>query len=160
LSCKKGEDGKDGVNGQPGTANVQYSEWFTPATYQKDTVYSVWGFSYTKTVSGITQPILDSGTVLVYPKFLGYNQPVLKPGEVGQLPINLTYNQGGVTTDTWSARATVGNLKIRFVNDRNIYTSISNSHQFRYIIIPGGVRTTGRGNSNYSYKDICRMYNV
>ncbi|MEO5564704.1 MAG: hypothetical protein ABIR18_14760 [Chitinophagaceae bacterium] len=152
ASCKKGDDG------EPGTANVKYSEWFTPTPYIKDTVFGVWGFKYIKAVPEITQEILDKGTVLVFAKLIGYNSLIWPAGQVGQLPINVTYIQSGVTTDNWAATANVGNIKIRFTNDRNIYTSIASTHQFRYVIIPGGV-PMGRGIS-LNYEDICKMYNI
>jgi hypothetical protein len=74
------------------------------------------------------------------------------------LPILINYQQGGLQVDTWSAFASVGNLRIRFVNDHNIYTSIANAHQFRYIIIPGGA-PTGRM-AQLSYSELCRKYNI
>jgi hypothetical protein len=155
TSCKKGDTGPQGAKG---TANVMYSAWFTPATYKKDTVFGVWGYNYTLPVAAITQPILDSGTVLTFGKMLGYNALIWPAGQVGQLPITLTYNSAGVTNDTWTALATLGNLRIRFVNDRNTYNSIANTHQFRYIIIPGGT-PTGRV-AQLSYSALCKQYNI
>ena len=61
-------------------------------------------------------------------------------------------------TDTWSAYASPGNLKIRFVNDKNSYPSIATAHQFRYIIIPGGI-PAGRG-LPLTYEDVCKRYNI
>ena len=61
-------------------------------------------------------------------------------------------------TDTWSAYASVGNLKIRFINDKNYYSTIATNHQFRYIIIPGG-EPAGRGRS-LTYEEICKKYNI
>jgi hypothetical protein len=153
IGCKKGKDGP------PGTANVKFSPWFTPTTYQKDTIFGRWGFNYVKDVPEITQAILDSGTVLVYGKLLGYNQAIWPTNQVGLLPITITYVQGGAQMDVWSSTSYPGKLKIRFINDNNIYTSISTQHQFRYVIIPGGVSIAGRGIS-LSYSDICRMYNI
>jgi hypothetical protein len=152
VACKKGDDGP------PGTANVKFSEWFTPATYKKDTIFGIWGFSYNKSATAITQNVLDSGTVLVYAKMYGYNSLVWPAGNVGQLPITITYMQGGLQNDTWQFKASPGNLNIRFQNDHNIYNSISNAHQFRYIVIPGAV-PAGRG-INMSYEEICRKYNI
>ncbi|HWZ02748.1 MAG TPA: hypothetical protein VNX40_04000, partial [Mucilaginibacter sp.] len=43
--------------------------------------------------------------------------------------------------DTWSAFVTLGNIKIDLVSNLNAYGSISNAHQFRYVIIPGAVLT-------------------
>ncbi|MEO8405352.1 MAG: hypothetical protein ABI480_12175 [Chitinophagaceae bacterium] len=152
VSCKKGDDGP------PGTANVKFSEWFTPDVYKKDTTFGIYGFSYIKPAAGITQAVLDSGTVLVFGKLLGYNPLEWPTDQVGQLPITLTYVQGTTMTDTWSASEKAGNLKIRFVNDKNYYNSISNAHKFRYIIIPGGVSTARM--ASYDYHDICKQYNI
>jgi hypothetical protein len=155
FSCKKGEDG---APGKTGTANVRYSEWFTPATYTKDTIFGIWGFYNVKQAPGITQQVLDSGTVFTFAKLKGYNTLIWPAEQVGQLPISLTYVQGGTQTDTWSAAASIGSLKIRFVNDHNIYNTIANAHQFRYIIIPGGL--PGGRTIPLSYEEICRKYNV
>jgi hypothetical protein len=155
ASCKKGDTGPQGPKGN---ANVMYSPWFTPATYKKDTVFGVWGFNYSQPVAAITQAILDSGTVLTFGKLNGYNGLIWPQGQVAQLPITLTYNLAGITSDTWSALATAGDLRIRFVNDRNSYTTISTAHQFRYIIIPGGT-PTGR-TTQLSYEALCKKYNI
>ena len=36
---------------------------------------------------------------------------------------------------------TTGNLTIQLVDDMNVYGGISNAHQFRYIVIPGGKKS-------------------
>jgi hypothetical protein len=163
-SCKKEKE------------NVIYSEWFTPGTYQKDTVFGVWGFKHNQPAPEITQQILDNGVILTYGKLKVYNTSVWPAEQVAPLPIQITYNQGGVTTDTWSALSTVGNLRIRFVNDKNIYGSIANTHMFRYVIIPGAKKATVgttvnnngmnasnqvvRGYEDMSYEEICEMFNI
>lgn len=158
AACKKAVDGANGPAGPAGTANVKYSEWFTPTPYIKDTVYGVWGFKYNKAAPAITQQVLDSGTVLTFGKLLGYNSIAWPVNQIGQLPITVTYQQGGLQNDTWQVYPSVGNLRIRFQNDHNIYTSIANNHQFRYIIIPGGL-PAGRGES-LDYHTICQLYNI
>ena len=70
----------------------------------------------------------------------------------------INYMQGGLQVDTWQAYVKPGNWRVRFTNDHNIYTSISNTHQFRYIIIPGG--TLAGRMAQMSYEEICRMYNI
>ena len=176
ASCKKGDTGPAGP---PGTANVIYSDWFTPKPYTKDTVFGIWGFYWFQNAPEITQSVLDSGTVLVFGKLLGYNPSVWAPGTVGQLPIIVQYQQGGWQQDTWQARAYPGRLRIRFENNNNIYTSISDLHQFRYIILPGGKKAaassglsavrTGQSTTireiaeNYdkmSYEEICQKLNL
>ncbi len=173
LSCQKGQTGPtgpagpNGAQGPVGSANVIYSSWFTPAAYTKDTVFGIWGFNYNKPASDITQPVLDSGVVIVFAKLLGYNPAVWPATQVGQLPITLTYVQGVTMTDTWTAAATAGNLKIRFVNDHNFYTGISTSHQFRYIIVPGGVKSSAAEHPgivhNYqsmTYAEVCKALGI
>lgn len=155
ISCKKGDTGPQGPKG---TSNVMYSAWFKPAAYEKDTVFGVWEFNYNQQVAAINQSVLDSGAVLTFGKLRGYNPAVWPAAQVGQLPITVSYYQGGIQNDTWSAMATPGNLRIRFVNDHNIYTSISTMHEFRYIIIPGG--TPAGRLRQLSYEEICRKYNI
>ncbi|HVU55262.1 MAG TPA: hypothetical protein VHD83_09415 [Puia sp.] len=131
LSCKKGD---------PGTANVIFSDWFKPDIYTKDTVFGIWGYNYIRSAPDITQQLLDSGTVIVYGKLTGYNSLIWPAGQIAPLPINLTYIQGQTMTDTWSGQPSPGKIRIRFVNDKNYWTSISNEHMFRYIVIPGAAK--------------------
>ena len=157
VSCQKGDagpagaagaagsTGATGAQGPTGTANVIYSSWFTASPWTKDTVFDIYGFNYNKGTTDITQQILDSGTVITFGKLAGYNTLIWPTGQVSQMPIVLSYrfSPTGITyTDTWSALASLNNLKIRFVNDQNYYGSIATSHQFRYVIIPGGKKST------------------
>ena len=170
VSCKKGDvgpqgpqgqQGLTGVQGPTGTANVKYSAWFTANPWVKDTVFDIYEFNYNKAATEITQEVLDSGTVLTFAKLSGYNTLIWPVGQVGQMPITVSYkfSTGGITyNDTWSALATVGNLRIRFINDQNYYGSIAATHQFRYIIVPGGI-STGRI-AQLSYNDLCKQYNI
>jgi len=141
ISCKKGD------TGPAGTANVIFSDWFKPDAYIKDTVFGIWGYNYTKDAPAVTQNVLDSGTVIVYGKLLGYNVRVWPTTQVAPLPISLTYVQGTTMTDTWTGIASPGQIKIRFVNDKNYWTSISNEHMFRYVIIPGGKKAAATNGS-------------
>jgi hypothetical protein len=153
TSCKKGDVGP------PGTANVKFSAWFTPSPYKKDTVFGIWGYNYTKDAPEITQAILDSGSVLTYAKLTGYNVSIWPTNQVSQMPVTVTYVSSSVTQkDQWTALATPQKLRIRFENDHNYWTSISTSHSFRYIIIPGSVMT-GRS-APPTYSEICAKYNI
>lgn len=140
-----GPTGATGATGATGTANVIYGEWFTPATYEATTIFGMKHFAHTLTVPEFTQEVLDSGAVLVYAKLQGYNPLIWPHDQVGQLALTITYLSGSSVYDTWSAFAAEGSLKIDFVNSNNIYTSISNAHQFRYIVIPGGVAASAGG---------------
>ncbi len=151
-----GNNGNNGATGPAGSANVIYSPWFTPDAWTMVTLFSQKHFQYMKATPQITQGILDSGQVIVFGKLNGYN-PVLWPtGTVAALPISLTYQQGSaVNTDTWSALCTAGNINLDFVNNVNYYSSISNQHQFRYVIIPGAVSTGRRNYARMSYAQLC-----
>jgi hypothetical protein len=155
ISCQKGNtgpagatgpagpSGATGAQGPAGSANVIYSQWFTPATWIKDTIFGEYGFNYTKATTDITQQVLDSGVVLTYGKLDGYTSVIWPTAQVSLLPIIVTYMEGAtIYNDTWSALATPGNLRIQFVDDKNLYNGISNAHQFRYVVIPGGQKST------------------
>lgn len=154
VSCQKGDAGPAGPAGPtgavgpiggmgvPGSANVIYSQWFTPAAYVKDTVFGSYGFYYNKATTDITQKIIDSGLVITYGKLDGYVTTVWPTNQVAQLPISIVYMDGASPNiDTWSALVTPGNLRIQLVSSLNAYGSISNAHQFRYVIIPGGAKS-------------------
>ncbi len=155
VSCEKGDDGPQGP---AGNANVIYSDWFRPATYQKDTVFGIWGFKHNQPAPEITQAVLDSAAILTFGKLAGYNAAVWPAGTVAPLPITITYMQGGLQNDTWHAFAKPGNLQIKFQNDHNIYSSIATAHEFRYVIIPAGA-DAGRA-AQLSYQEICQRYGI
>jgi hypothetical protein len=147
-----GSNGATGSTGATGTANVIYSNWTTPTTYVKDTVFGTYHFYANITATKITQAILDNGTVLVYGKLNGYVSTVWPTNQVAQLPIEIAYMDGAVQNiDSWSALCTLGNVRIDLTSSANAYGSISNAHQFRYVIIPGGVLTLAHINiKNYT----------
>jgi len=147
TSGATGPAGPTGAKGNTGTANVIYSDWYTPATYTKDTIFSTYHFYANIAASKITQKILDSGTVVVYGKLDGYTSTIWPSTQISAMPILVTYQEGATTyTDTWSSLVTLGNVQIDFVDDKNLYNGISNAHQFRYVIIPGGVHTSASVN--------------
>lgn len=161
-ACKKGDTGPQGA---PGTANVKYSEWFQPEAYGFTTLYGIRNFSYDKVAPEITQQVLDSGMVLVFGRLLGYNATVWPANQVSQLPISLTYIQAGATNaDTWSALTAPQKLTIRFVNDKNYYTTVATTHLFRYIILPGGSKISARRAApdyrQMSYGELCASLQI
>jgi hypothetical protein len=165
FSCKKGDTGSQGPQGPAGTANVIYSDWFTPSSYTMSTLYGIKNFDYVRQAPAITQAIIDSGMVLTFAKLSGYNTLVWPAGQITQLPFSLTYMQGGSTvTDTWSAFDSVGKLRINFVNNLNIYNSISTQHSFRYIIVPGGAKVSNGGRRinfhSMGYDEVCGLLKV
>jgi hypothetical protein len=149
-----GTAGVKGATGATGTANVIYSDWFTPPTYIKTTIFGTIHFDADQPVSGITQAIIDKGTVLVYGKLDGYNPIIWPTDQVSGLPIAITYMNGTTQNiDTWSSLITLGNIRIDLASSANQYGGISNAHQFRYVIIPGGVHTLGSINP-HNYNEV------
>jgi hypothetical protein len=140
-----GLDGSDGADGQDGNANVMSSDWFTPPSYTLSTGFG--GISlldHNEAATGITQEIIDTGVVLVYGKLNGYTSTIWPTNQVSLLPITLAYDQSPTNIDTWTAILSVGNIKIRFINNNNTYSSIGTTHQFRYVIIPSTNSSSGR----------------
>lgn len=140
-----GATGAAGPTGATGTANVIYVSWFTPSSYEATTIFGITHFTHSEAAPELTQEVLDNGVVLVYAKLLGYNILLWPADQVGQLPITLTYTTSSTEYDTWSAFASVGNLTIDFLNSINHYSSIITKHQFRYVVIPGGVAASDGG---------------
>ena len=132
------DHGSTGPTGPAGTANVIYSDWFTPPSYTLTTdVLQMNVLTHDQPVAEITQELLDTGAVLVFGKLNGYAAAIWPNDNVGQLPISVQYALGQL--DVWTAKSSVGNLQIHFVNNTNLYSSINTAYEFRYVIIPGGV---------------------
>lgn len=162
IACSKPEDG---APGPAGTANVMYSNWQTASTWTKTTSFGVINFSYDIPAPKITTDILNTGEVLVYAKLNGYNSGLGLMDNPVKLTYNITYSDGTISTDTWSFITSLGNIKINFVNNQNLYQSISILHQFRYIIIPGGTPVaTGKQAQpdlkKMSYAEVCQYCQI
>ncbi|HEX3383614.1 MAG TPA: hypothetical protein VHS53_00415 [Mucilaginibacter sp.] len=149
-----GAAGAVGATGATGTANVIYSDWVTPATYAQSTVFGIIHFDAGIAAAKITQDILDRGTVLVFGKLDGYTTTIWPTDQVSELPIVITYMDGATANiDTWSAQVTLGNVQIDLTSSLNAYGGISNAHQFRYVVIPGGVHTLAHVNI-HNYEEV------
>ena len=132
-----GLNGTNGIDGEDGNANVMYSDWFKPPTYNLSTGFGgINLLEHDEAASEITQEILDTGVVLVYGNLRGYTTSIWPFQHVALLPLTLTYGVSPTNIDTWTALLSVGNIKIRFINNNNTYNSLGTSHEFRYIIIP------------------------
>ena len=149
----QGPVGPQGPQGNPGTTNVIYSDWLsTTAAEWKDTVMTniTQAVRVIKPASAITQPILDSGVMLVYLK--DYVNTIY------QLPFS--YNINPVRVHNYIP--VVG--KIIFyeyaTNGSGGYVDIL--HKYRYIIIRGTVKTNGRVRDwkQMSYEEVCNALNI
>lgn len=153
TACKKGDVGPAGP---PGSANVIYSAWmktnpWTPSTTSTGSGKATYYFDIT--APKVTQSIIDSGTVLLYAKFIG------DPDGAGiaKLLPSTYYNLGAATTQYNFQHGLFLN-KIRVICDVVPAGTPSTSNDVRYIIIPGGVPASGR--MDMSYEAVCARYNI
>lgn len=163
TACKKGDTGPAGAAGPAGTANVIYSPWMATTPWVGSTTSTGTGkatYYFNIAATGVTQSILDNGTVLVYAKFIG--DPDTN-GIVKQLP-STYYNLGGASTEyRFQTGLTLGKIKV--ICDI-IPTGVpSTSNQVRYVIIPGGTATTAKlpappDYSKMSYREVCSLYHI
>ena len=142
----QGDQGPAGADGADGNANVISSDWFKPNAYVlTENIFGIDYIEYDQAAPEITQDIIDSGVVLVYGMLNGYTSTVWPTNQVSLMPILLSYISSGATqTDTWSAIISAGNVRIRFVNNTNLYSTVSTNHSFRYVVIPSSNASGGR----------------
>ncbi|MBO9634293.1 MAG: hypothetical protein J7578_14355 [Chitinophagaceae bacterium] len=162
TQCKKGDTGPEGPKG---TANVIYSDWIATTPWTASTTSTGAGkstFYLDLTSSAVTQAIIDSGTVLVYAKFISDPDGT---GIAKALP-STYYNLGGAATQ-YNFQYGLFLKKIRVICDVVPAGTPATTNQVRYIIIPGGVNvttlstnSTGGSSSPYDYKTICARYNI
>ncbi|MCO5236078.1 MAG: hypothetical protein M9933_07380 [Chitinophagaceae bacterium] len=131
------------------------------------TKFGTINLDYTQAAPGITQDILDKGTVLVYGKLNGYTSSLWLADQTAQLPIQVYYKIGSTTNiDTWSAFPSVGNLRINLVSSTNAYVNdqaITHNHAFRYVIIPEGTKlglVNGGSVSKMGYAELCNTLHI
>jgi hypothetical protein len=155
-----GAEGPEGPQGETGSANVIYSDWFMPDAYAtQDGFSSLRQLYYDQAAPQIDQDILDMGVIQVYAKLNGYTSSFDLNNKVIQLPYLVIYSPTTTEADQWGFRATEGNLRITFENNKNTYTSIATTHEFRYVLIPGAVNA--RLSVNFAdYEAVKAAYNI
>lgn len=171
TSCKKGDtgpkgdagaQGNPGAAGPKGTANVVYSAWMNTNPWVASTTSIGTGkstFYFDITTTQVTQGIIDSGTVLVYAKFVAETDG----SGIAKLLPSIYYNAGGTATQFRFQHGLLLN-KIRIICDVLPSGTPHSANQVRYIIIPGGVPASGRmmqpDFAKMSYEEVCRLYNI
>ena len=107
FGCAKGDTGPTGPKGATGSANVIYSDWYSPATWAAETLFGIAQRTYTMTATSLTQEIIDRGVVQVYMRFVGLNPAIV------QLPF--TANDVGYS---FYLRAAAGSIKVSYYRPR------------------------------------------
>ncbi|MDD3643222.1 MAG: hypothetical protein PHQ19_07170 [Candidatus Krumholzibacteria bacterium] len=160
LGC----EGPEGPRGPAGTANVIYSDWYSPETWTLATVFGVHERSYTMTTASLTQDIIDNGVVMVYMRFVGLNP------EISQLPVTLAD-----VNYSFLFRAQAGSIKVVYwiiASPTIDPVVIPPQNLVRYVLIPGGVideaavgsGITGaqliRSLESMPYREVCELLDI
>lgn len=126
-----GATGAAGATGATGTANVIYSDWVIAKNFRDSTVDNSKLKLADVPAPQLTATLLNNASVMVYFTF-----------GVGVFPLPYTSNAGGII-NTISYLPRTGKFIIsRFANDNSGSIPLPTTLQFRYIIIPGGVKAT------------------
>jgi len=153
FSCS-GDDGKDGINGATGGANVIYSAWLTAPTAVTETIDETFGMSTTINAPELSEDILAKGSILLYVSF---------DPEVHTIPYTST---AGGAVNTITAIASVKKIKLfRFRHTGEGTINLPKTLKWRYIFIPEGIAaSTGKtAKVNYSYmnyQEVCAHFNI
>ncbi len=149
----KGDTGATGATGPAGSSSsnsstVIYSDWFTPAVadWQKITEKN---YIYGITEAKATQEIIDKGVVLAYSR-------QISGGPAYLLPLMLETSSGLTNYNTSIA---VGKINITFVELLDITGKPTTGLQFRYVIIPGGIKS--RANIDYTnFNEVAKAFGI
>lgn len=149
---QKGDTGATGPAGSTGTGgtavNVIYSDWFTPALadWQKVTEKN---YIYGIVESKANQEIIDKGVVLAYSR-----QTVGGPAYL--LPLMLETTSG---LTNYNVSIVVGKINVTFVELLDIQGKPATGLQFRYVIIPGGVKS--RANIDFTnFNEVAKTFGI
>lgn len=147
----QGEVGPEGPQGPEGTANVIYSEWITLSDLEAPSDTTVLSRTYRKweiPASGLTQEIIDQGTILVYFTLEGVVLPL--PSTFGGAnPIYVTF-----------APFQPGTLSILAQNLDNTVSGLNSAIQFRYILIPDGTPAKQKQPDFTNYHETMDFYGI
>jgi hypothetical protein len=159
-----GDTGPAGPRGATGSANVIYSDWYSPSTWDAETEFGIAERTYTMTDTSLTQEIIDRGVVQVYMRFMGFNPAIIQlPFVVPDVGYSIYF------------RAAAGSIKVVYYNPAARTTTptiIPPTNQVRYVLIPGGALAASmqaNGSTceqeiaslkSMSYSEVCRKYNV
>ncbi len=143
-----GPAGSAGTGGGTTTTNVIYSDWFTPVAtdWQKVTEKN---YIYGITDAKANQEIIDKGVVLAYTRQVAGGPAYL-------LPLMLETGSG---LTNYNISAAVGKINITFVELLDIQGKPATGLQFRYVIIPGGIKS--RANLDYSnFDEVAKTFGI
>ena len=148
-----GADGVDGEDGEPGTANVIYSDWV-----DTELSNSIGGSSASFEINApeVDTDMLTSGTILVYANRIEGEDMLVYP-----LPVVF----GAARQQSYYFRASTGSIRITVVANEEGETAGDGTflEQYRYVLIPGGVSTSGKAAIDYTnmkYDELLDFFNI
>ncbi|MEH6679512.1 MAG: hypothetical protein V7724_03140 [Sediminicola sp.] len=152
-----GEDGQDGSEGEPGTANVIYSDWFTLPF--PDDINSTTNYGAGIVANDVTENIVNNSVTLIYGRS---DTTVLIPQ---LLPFSAfaeqQYYAPGFRAPTESSPT--GRVSVTIYSMDGSPIGIPIFEEYRYVIIPGGIPTSGKSSIDYtqlSYEEIIDLYHI
>lgn len=153
---EQGEQGPQGEQGEPGTANVMYSDW---ANTELGNSIAASSASFDIDAPEIDADMLNFGTILVYARRVD----LVDGNIVYQLPIVF----GAARQQSYYFVATTGNIEIN-VHANEQGEDVGDGSflaQYRYVLIPGGVSTSGKSGSNMdftkmTYEEVVEYFNI
>ncbi|PJJ80017.1 collagen-like triple helix repeat-containing protein [Mucilaginibacter auburnensis] len=145
-----GPKGDTGATGPAGTANVIYSDWAYAKNFRDTVMDNSNVHAADIAAPKLTSALLNNATIMVYFTF---------GGGVYVLPYT-SYAGSKLNTINFAPRA--GRIVIsRFTADNTNSVNLSTLLQYRYIIIPGGIKATEASKINVnSYEAVLKYYGV
>jgi hypothetical protein len=156
MACAKdGLDGADGKQGEPGTANVIYSEWI-PSEFEDDIQFNSSSFLIQSRL--ITDEIINHGLILIYGKVRKNSDEFVFP-----LPVTFDFrNEAYYYNTEGEHKLSIGVRSIDGVS------AVEDTYfaEYRYVLIPGGSNISARSYSGLkdyskmSYREIAKRFNI
>lgn len=140
ISCKKGGQGP------AGTANVIYSDWLDVSfTVIKNTAGDTLGYQAIINAPKLTTDIINNGDVKVFVNINTAASPTIVP---------LPNYDPFVIADVINCYFTAQKITLISAGDESTFTSSGNKYfQYRYVLIPGGVKADASVNWN-NYQEV------
>ncbi len=152
----QGPQGDQGEQGETGTANVMYSDWVNTELGNSIAASSA---SFDIDAPEVDPDMLNFGTILVY----GRRIDVVDGNTVYQLPMVF----GAARQQSYFFVATDGNIRISVHANEEGDTVGDGTFlaQYRYVLIPGGVSTSGKSGSGVdfskmTYEEVVAYFNI
>jgi len=155
----QGPKGDQGPQGEEGTANVIYSDWMAPDSWEPAEFLGDSVRHGDIIADDLTQEIVDKGQIEVYGDFTG-------PDFIYKLPVDPS--MAGVTF-TLSYKFKPDTLRLEHFDPDNPNSDpgpIPSENKFRYVLIPGGqaagssANTTGKLLNEMSYQELKQRFDI